>query len=413
MSIAPGAPNRLLEALPVFHPSPSRRSSSARRLAGTCVAVSIVGATLFVSAAGADPKPGSSGRSGAPTATRTPTPTKRPAVAKPKAAATKRGSASGLGSGARGPAVLEVQTLLQAARYDINVADGAFGDQTFHAVMAFQKANGLARTGRVGSQTLDALRAGVTPAPIVPDGGPDRIEVSLPKQYLALYRGGELVRILSISSGNGKPFCTLDPETGEQACDTAITPPGSFRISRRVIGWRESKLGLLYNPLYFNGGIAVHGAPSVPGSPASHGCVRIPMVSADFIPTVAPNGMPVYVSDGATPLRVISSRIAPADAWPGTLPASTAPSTTVLPGTPTTTGPAGVPTTTVAPTATTIVGATTIPAATLPGATTIPGATTTIAPTTVAPTTTLPAPTTTIAPTLARPLVTTTVAPPV
>lgn len=285
--------------------------------------------------------------------------------------------------------MLEVQSLLQAARYDINVADGSFGDQTFHAVMAFQKANGLARTGRVSAQTLDALRSGLTPTPIVPDGGPDRIEVSLPKQYLALYRGGALLRILSISTGDGRPFCTLDPETGETACDKAITPPGSFRVTRRVIGWRESKLGLMYNPLYFNGGIAVHGAPSVPGRPASHGCVRIPMVSADYMPTVVPDGMPVYVSDGVTPLRVISSKIAPADVWPGSDPLATkVPPTTVVPGTPATT--------------------TTPPA----GATTVPGQTTT---TTPAPTTTIgstlaPTTTTTPAPTFVRSLTTTTVA---
>ena len=368
--------------------------------------------TSFVTPASADPKPGSSGRPGGPIFSpraAQPTPaSKSTATSKSKKSTTpKRSTAanSGIGSGARGPAVLEVQSLLQAARYDINVADGSFGDQTFHAVMAFQKANGLDRTGRVGAQTLDAMRAGLTPAPIIPDGGPDRIEVSLPKQYLALYRGGELVRILSISTGDGKPFCTLDPETGETACDKAITPPGSFRVTRRVVGWRESKLGLLYNPLYFNGGIAIHGAPSVPARPASHGCVRIPMVSADYFPTVVPNGTPVYVSDGVTPLRVISSKIAPADAWPGSEPTATlVPPTTLVPGPPSTTTAA-------------LSGATTAP-----GQTTVPGQTTTSSPTptssptsttsatTTVSTTTLPSTTSIpLAPTLARPLTTTTV----
>ncbi len=368
--------------------------------------------TLASSAAPAvaDPKPGSTGRQSGPTLSpSSPSEATKPAAkASRKASPPKRSTASnsGFGSGARGPAVVEVQSLLQAARYDINASDGAFGDQTYHAVMAFQKANGLSRTGRVGVQTLGALRAGLTPAPIMPEGGPDRIEVSLPKQYLAVYRGGELLRILSISSGDGKPFCTLDPETGETGCDKAITPPGSFRVTRRVIGWRESKLGLLYNPLYFNGGIAVHGAPSVPGRPASHGCIRIPMVSADYIPTVVPNGTPVYVSDGVTPLRVISSRIAPADAWPGTDPAATlVPPTTVAPGSPTTTIPA-IPTTapsgaTIAPGQTTVPGQTTT---TILAPTTVPvGATTTVGPT-LAPTTT-----TTPGPTLVRPLPTTTV----
>ncbi len=380
---------------------------SPRGAASLVATATLLAVASFATSAGADPKPGSSGRPAGPTLSRpaqtTPkTPAAKPAA--PKPASSKRNTAanSGFGSGARGPAVLEVQSLLQATRYDVNVADGSFGDQTYHAVMAFQKANGLARTGRVGAQTLDALRAGLTPPPIVPDGGPDRIEVSLPKQYLALYRGGQLLRILSISSGDGKPFCTLDPETGETACDKAITPPGSFRVTRRVIGWRESKLGLLYNPLYFNGGIAVHGAPSVPSRPASHGCVRIPMVSADYIPTVVPNGMPVYVSDGVTPLRAISSRIAPADAWPGSDPTATlVPPTTLVPGPPTTT-------------TTTPAGATTIPAVAttmVAGATTVPGQTTTTSPTpTTVATTPVPTTTTPAAPTFVRPLTTTTVA---
>ena len=287
-----------------------------------------------------------------------------------------------------------MQTLLQAANYDIRDTNGSFGDQTYHAVMAFQKANGLARTGRVGQQTLDALRAGATPEPIVPNGGPDRIEVSIPKQYLALYRGGNLVRILSVSTGTGKPFCTLDPETNETACDTAITPTGSFRVARRVIGWRESKLGLMYNPLYFNGGIALHGAPSVPGNPASHGCVRIPMVSADFMPTVVPDGIPVYVSDGKTPLKTISARISAADAWPGTTPAPTpstvagAASTTVLVGT-------------IAPTTLPGTQGTTSVPPTVPASTTTGAPATTTAPTSTPTSTTTPA-------TLVRELATTT-----
>jgi peptidoglycan hydrolase-like protein with peptidoglycan-binding domain len=364
-------------------------------------AVLITAAVAWPTAsATADPKPGSSGRptASSPAATKKATPAKR-TPSRPKTA----GKASGFGSGSKGEAVAEIQALLQAAKYDIRDVNGNFGDQTFHAVMAFQKANGLPRTGRVGEQTLAAIRQGLQPEPLVPDGGPDRIEVSIPKQYMALYRGGQIVRILSVSTGDNTNFCTLDPETGKTECDQAITPPGSFRIARRVIGWRESKLGLMYNPLYFNGGIAVHGAPSVPGTPASHGCVRIPMVSADYIPTVAPDGIPVYVSDGKTPLRIISSKIAPADAWPGTTP-NTAPTTVAGPTT-------TVLTTPLPPT--TLPGATTLPApTTVPGATTSVAPTTTVAPT-AAPTTTLPpTPTTTIAPTLVRPLPTTTIVPP-
>lgn len=380
----------------------------------------VVGLTLLVGAmpAGADPSRGSTGRisgPGLPSAvTKAPAPSTRPALgvksggSRTPSKAKVKGSVGGLGSGARGEAVSELQTLLRQADYDISEITGTFGDQTFHAVMAFQKANGLPRTGRAGTQMIDALRSGVRPSPIMPDGGPDRIEVSLPKQYLALYRGGSLVKILSISSGTGREFCTVDPETGETGCDKAVTPAGSFRVARRVIGWRESKLGLLYNPLYFAGGIAVHGAPSVPGSPASHGCVRIPMVSADYFPTVVPDGIPVYVSDGATPLKVISSRISPTDAWlaPGTPPSDSAPTTTPM-GTATATRPAGATAVTtstlpVAPTmARPLTTAPTTIAATAPTTAPVMSTTASTTPSTTAPATaTAPtAPTTTPLPT--------------
>jgi hypothetical protein len=79
----------------------------------------------------------------------------------------------------------------------------------------------------------------------------------------------------------------------------AVTPGGSYKVFFRRHGWRTSRLGKLYNPLYFNGGIAIHGAPSVPGYPASHGCVRIPMYVAEWFPGVVPNGTPVYVIGGS------------------------------------------------------------------------------------------------------------------
>ncbi|MGH2690043.1 MAG: L,D-transpeptidase, partial [Actinomycetota bacterium] len=64
-------------------------------------------------------------------------------------------------------------------------------------------------------------------------------------------------------------------------------------------GWRKSPLGLLYRPAYFNGGIAFHGAPSVPATPASHGCVRLPMPFADwFADKASAVGTTVHVYGG-------------------------------------------------------------------------------------------------------------------
>ncbi|HUR48214.1 MAG TPA: L,D-transpeptidase, partial [Acidimicrobiales bacterium] len=131
-------------------------------------------------------------------------------------------------------------------------------------------------------------------------------------------------------------------------CATAVTPGGSFKITRRIPGWRTSRLGQLYNPLYFNGGIAIHGAPSVPAYPASHGCVRIPMHSARWFPDTVPNGTPVYVIGGSR-AAVPFNEPAPGEA-PPTVPPDT--STTTTSGSTTTTTSASSSSTTVPPSTT-------------------------------------------------------------
>jgi lipoprotein-anchoring transpeptidase ErfK/SrfK len=43
------------------------------------------------------------------------------------------------------------------------------------------------------------------------------------------------------------------------------------------------ELGDMWRPKYFNGGIAVHGSPSVPPYPASHGCVRVSNAAMNWL----------------------------------------------------------------------------------------------------------------------------------
>ena len=128
----------------------------------------------------------------------------------------------------------------------------------------------------------NALATAKLPDPLKPDGGPTRVEIDLGRQVLFLYVNGALNKILPVSTGTGKRYCD------EGKCGIATTPKGSFRIERRISGWRKSDLGRLYNPLYFTGGIAIHGFPSVPPTPASHGCVRIPMGSAEAFQSWCP-----------------------------------------------------------------------------------------------------------------------------
>jgi len=52
---------------------------------------------------------------------------------------------------------------------------------------------------------------------------------------------------------------------------------------------------LLYYPSYILNGIAVHGSPSVPTYPASHGCIRVPMYAAKELSGLMPVGIEVIV----------------------------------------------------------------------------------------------------------------------
>ena len=162
------------------------------------------------------------------------------------------------------------------------------GQPSASAVMAFQKVNGLSRDGVVGPETLAAADDPATP-PLV-GGAATRIEVDLDRQVVHLVRGGERVRTLNASSGRGDVYTWPD---GRRA--RADTPVGTFTIQRRVNGVRDGDLGIMYDPLYFHEGWAIHGSDSVPGHPASAGCVRLSRADGRWLADQVPNGTQVVV----------------------------------------------------------------------------------------------------------------------
>lgn len=162
-----------------------------------------------------------------------------------------------------------------------------------HALIAFQKIEGRNRTGVPTKDELVALRSAATPKPL--ETGYTHIEVDLNRQVLFIVdAANESVRVLPVSSGSGEWF------TEGGYTRRAITPTGRFKVQRKIEGWRKSPLGLLYYPSYIYDGIAIHGNPSVPSQPASHGCIRIPMFAAKEFSEFAVIGMPVIVHDGTT-----------------------------------------------------------------------------------------------------------------
>jgi N-acetylmuramoyl-L-alanine amidase len=158
-----------------------------------------------------------------------------------------------LGADSRGPSVVALERRLAQLHYALRGVDGVYGQDTYEAVLAFQKVNGLPRTGRVEGWLWRRLaRAGIPRA----HRGGDYIEIDKTRQVLFVVEGGRVAKVVHVSTGA-----------------TGNTPLGSWQVYRKVPGWDW----VLWYPLYFKGGFAIHGYPSVPAYPASHGCVRIPM----------------------------------------------------------------------------------------------------------------------------------------
>ena len=214
----------------------------------------------------------------APSTTAAPTTTTRPKPAAP----------AKLQSGSEGPAVKALQQRLHELGYQVQEADGQFGPETHHSVVAFQKVNRIGRDGVVGPITRKALADPRVPKPRSAKPG-FHVEADLTLQVVYMVRDGEVVEILDASSASGQTY-TVDGDVR-----VAVTPLGSFTIQRKIDAWRKSKLGLLYRPAYFIGGYALHGAYSVPPFPASHGCIRITIAAMDRWYAKLPVGTPMLV----------------------------------------------------------------------------------------------------------------------
>ncbi len=182
-----------------------------------------------------------------------------------------------------------LQEHLRREGYSPGPIDGFYGEETKTAVWAFQKVNGIRPSLRVGQRTRDALFAPVGIRPLVAGGPSRRVEIDLRRQLLVVWKHGRPALITHVSTGAEISYCD------HGLCGFARTPIGDFRVTRRIRGWHTGRLGAMYYPAFFRGGVALHGSLSVPKRRASHGCVRIPMHVARKVFKQAPTGTPVYV----------------------------------------------------------------------------------------------------------------------
>jgi len=179
-----------------------------------------------------------------------------------------------LAQGAHGPSVRTLERRLAQLRYALRGVDTYFSYDTADAVLAFQKVHGLARTGRVDPTFWRRLR--IAHPPFSRYRGPFRhVEVDKTRQVLFKVVGGRVTRIVHVSTGA-----------------TGNTPVGRWRVYSKVPGFLPS--GMFYSS-FFVGAFAIHGYPSVPPYPASHGCVRTPMWIAQTLFASNDYGETVYI----------------------------------------------------------------------------------------------------------------------
>jgi hypothetical protein len=309
----------------------------------------------------------------------TPVVTQQPVVVESTASPIVKSNLAGtITMGSYGDDVKQVQQRLTDLGFAPGPIDGQFGGGTQQAVWAYKKLVGgltyqqLAASDNasaVDNELWQQMQDPIVIQPRRPMGaGRRHVEIYLPLQVMVVFSDDKPALVTHIASGeldaSGQPMYWCEKTTYDtdadgsplpepvvkQECAYSKTPGGIFRFRRKVEGNRVGPLGGMYNPVYFNYGIAVHGAKNVPKEPASHGCIRINMDIAEYFPDLVKVGDAVYVwgHDGKEPEGYTKKESLPSFNQPDPNATTTSTTTTVKP---TTTVPA--PTTTKPPATTT------------------------------------------------------------
>jgi lipoprotein-anchoring transpeptidase ErfK/SrfK len=230
--------------------------------------------------------------------------------------------------------VFTLQWLLTERKLYRGPMSGIFDAKTQFAVFTFHKLTGPAHTNPATARSdwmanpvpeewvaedWDMLRAFVPRPPTLREDQPDRVEVDIGHQVLYLIEQGRVEAIMPVSTGAGRGTVGCRAE----GCNASATPrtarleAGSTFVGehRYPRGWspRPGEWSI-YKFIWYRGqhgewNYGIHGYPSVPNYPASHGCIRVPTWDMDFLRPWAPEGgfdleaarvkvgMPIHVWD--------------------------------------------------------------------------------------------------------------------
>jgi hypothetical protein len=176
-----------------------------------------------------------------------------------------------------------VEQHLSELGYPVGAVDGVQDGHTLRALCAWRRLSGSsAHRGGIQAAEYDRILA-TRSLPTV----------SRTATHLVVDRTCQVVTYRS----NGRVQRVLPASTGRPGKET---PAGTFSVYRKRAGWHTSTLypapqPNMYNTLYFNGVVALHGSRDVPTEPASAGCVRVTPAGADFLYPRVPIGTRVEV----------------------------------------------------------------------------------------------------------------------
>jgi hypothetical protein len=166
--------------------------------------------------------------------------------------------------GASGPLITLVQQRLAALHVYVPQT-GVYDTQTGLALNAYHRLLGWGEGNQnIDARTVTDLLDGDGAFNVRYPGNGMHAEGDLSDQVLALINGSKVVALYPISSG--KP--------------STPTILGNFQVYSRVPGYLPD--GMYYSDFFYSG-YAIHGYDPAPDYPASHGCMRLPIIDATSV----------------------------------------------------------------------------------------------------------------------------------
>ena len=167
------------------------------------------------------------------------------------------------GLGAAGVQVLLLQRALHRLGFATPVT-GRFDALTANAVNAFRKTNGMGSTGYASRGVYAMLLRGRGAFKLRYPRAGKHVEFDWSRQVIVL-------------ADRGRPYRVYHTSSGAPATPTVF---GTYHFYLKSPGTNAKGM---VDSSYFIRGYAIHGYPSVPNYPASHGCLRVPIPNAASI----------------------------------------------------------------------------------------------------------------------------------